>query len=293
MTVNVGSGRCNDTHQWSRRAWRNADRPSITSRMETVSMAKRPNTGTRNTTPTRVVILRPRRITMDHNTSDNSEATQTVTQFAKESVQSRRRRRGLYSRAWARLSAQRRRYDAVLEMHPRQYSMVWMAWYRSTSAKSNCKSVKKKKKKKVRCHIIFILRRWSLKEQSTQKWKFSHLGRCFEVRSCPLKMYWTCEGRIVVDLWPLWGELLCWSLHQAPPLHPPRRTVLWNCRPHLHASPSHNPEVTRQQWCYWQMKPKLITLRVWPCFESGDETYSAPAQAFASSVQPVQVERFS
>ena len=111
-------------------------------------MAKRPNTGTRNTTPTRVVILRPRRITMDHNTSDNSEATQTVTQFAKESVQSRRRRRGLYSRAWARLSAQRRRYDAVLEMQPRQYSMVWMAWYRSTSAKSNCKSVKKKKKKK-------------------------------------------------------------------------------------------------------------------------------------------------
>lgn len=26
-----------------------------------------------------------------------------------------------------------------MEMHPRQYSIVWMAWYTTVSAKSNCK----------------------------------------------------------------------------------------------------------------------------------------------------------
>lgn len=41
--------------------------------MDTVSVAKRPNTGTKNTTPTLVVIFRPRRITIAHNTSDSSE----------------------------------------------------------------------------------------------------------------------------------------------------------------------------------------------------------------------------
>lgn len=62
------------TNQWRRRAWRNADKPSMTSRIDTVSMAKRPNTGTNSTTPTLVVILRPKRITMVHNTSDSSES---------------------------------------------------------------------------------------------------------------------------------------------------------------------------------------------------------------------------
>jgi len=38
-------------------------------------------------------------------------------------------------RAWARLNAQSRRYEAVLEIHPRQYSMVWIAWFIKTSAK--------------------------------------------------------------------------------------------------------------------------------------------------------------
>lgn len=60
-------------HQWSRRAWRKADKPSMTSRIETVSVAKRPNTGTKNTTPTFVVTLKPRRITMSHSTSDSSK----------------------------------------------------------------------------------------------------------------------------------------------------------------------------------------------------------------------------
>lgn len=45
----------------------------MTSRMDTVSIAKRPNTGTKNATPTLVVTLRPRRITMPHSTSDSSE----------------------------------------------------------------------------------------------------------------------------------------------------------------------------------------------------------------------------
>lgn len=59
-------------HQCRRRACRKADKPSMTSRMDTVSSAKTPNTGTKNTTPTLVVIRRPRRITISHNTSDSS-----------------------------------------------------------------------------------------------------------------------------------------------------------------------------------------------------------------------------
>lgn len=35
--------------------------------------------------------------------------------------------------AWARLSAQSRRYEAVLEMQPRQNSTVWMVWYTKMS----------------------------------------------------------------------------------------------------------------------------------------------------------------
>lgn len=45
----------------------------MTSRMDTVSTAKTANTGTRNTTPTLAVILRPERITMAHSTSDSSD----------------------------------------------------------------------------------------------------------------------------------------------------------------------------------------------------------------------------
>lgn len=33
-------------------------------------------------------------------------------------------------------NAHRRRYDAVCEMQPRQYSMVWMTWCTMTSLKS-------------------------------------------------------------------------------------------------------------------------------------------------------------
>ena len=42
------------------------------------------------------------------------------------------------SPACARLRAQRRRYEAVLEMVPRQYSMVWMDWWTKISPTSNC-----------------------------------------------------------------------------------------------------------------------------------------------------------
>lgn len=45
----------------------------MTSRMDTVSTAKTPNTGTRNTPPSLVVILSPDRITMAHSTSDSSK----------------------------------------------------------------------------------------------------------------------------------------------------------------------------------------------------------------------------
>ena len=44
-------------------------------------------------------------------------------------------------RAWAKLSAQSRRYDAVWEMQPKQYSIVWIAWCKKTSLKSNWKIV--------------------------------------------------------------------------------------------------------------------------------------------------------
>ena len=62
-----------ETHQWRRRACRKAERPSITRRMDTVSVAKSPNTGTSAITPSLEVNLRPRRITMPHRTSDSSE----------------------------------------------------------------------------------------------------------------------------------------------------------------------------------------------------------------------------
>ena len=48
--------------------------------------------------------------------------------------------------AWARLSAHSRRYDAVLEMVPRQYSMVWIAWWINTSPNSNYTRQRKKEK---------------------------------------------------------------------------------------------------------------------------------------------------
>lgn len=59
-------------HQWRRRAWRNADSPSITRRMDTVRTANRPNTGTRNKTPRAVSMRSPTLITMVQRTSDSS-----------------------------------------------------------------------------------------------------------------------------------------------------------------------------------------------------------------------------
>lgn len=61
-------------------------------------------------------------------------------------------------------------------------------------------------------------------------------------------LHLTYKGRVLVDLWPLWEELLCLEFYQVPPLHHLHRMVLWNCHPHLHASPSHNPEGRQQRW---------------------------------------------
>ena len=47
--------------------------------------------------------------------------------------------------AWARLSAHSRRYDAVLDMVPRQYSMVWIAWWINTSPNSNYTETEKER----------------------------------------------------------------------------------------------------------------------------------------------------
>lgn len=66
------------SYQWRRRAWRKADRPSITMRMDTVSTAKKPNMGTRNKTPTRVFIRRPMCITIVQSTSDSSVRAERV-----------------------------------------------------------------------------------------------------------------------------------------------------------------------------------------------------------------------
>lgn len=63
---------CYQSYQCSRRAWRNADSPSITRRMDTVRTANRPNTGTRKKTPRLVSIRSPTRITMVQSTSDSS-----------------------------------------------------------------------------------------------------------------------------------------------------------------------------------------------------------------------------
>ncbi len=60
------------SYQCRRRAWRNADRPSITRRMDTVRTANRPNIGTRNKTPRLFSVRSPTRITMVHSTSDSS-----------------------------------------------------------------------------------------------------------------------------------------------------------------------------------------------------------------------------
>lgn len=101
--------------------------------------------------------------------------------------------------------------------------------------------------------------------------------------------------RILLDPWPLWEELLCWLFHQAPPLRRLHRMALWNCHPHSHASPSHNPEATQQIFSVDKFtQKKLLRLSVIKYTSNiCDRTYSASAQAFSSAVQPVQVKRFS
>lgn len=76
-TIIHGYLRC-CTDQWSLRAWRKAESPSITSRMDTVRTANRPKAGTRSTTPQLVSTRRPSRITIAHNTSESSGSQQNT-----------------------------------------------------------------------------------------------------------------------------------------------------------------------------------------------------------------------
>lgn len=65
------------TYQCSRRQCRNADSPSIRTKMATVSAAHTANTIHRAIPPTQPSNIRPLRSTMFHNTSDNSATTGT------------------------------------------------------------------------------------------------------------------------------------------------------------------------------------------------------------------------
>lgn len=48
--------------------------------------------------------------------------------------------RSLYLPAWAKLKAQSRRYEAVFEIQPKQYSIVCIHWCTNISPKLNCKN---------------------------------------------------------------------------------------------------------------------------------------------------------
>lgn len=62
-----------NTYQCNRSACKNADRPSIMSRMATVRTPKKKKTMVRRKKPPKLLEERPMCITMDHSTSDNSE----------------------------------------------------------------------------------------------------------------------------------------------------------------------------------------------------------------------------
>lgn len=77
------------THQCKRRAWRKADRPSMTRRIATVKAAKAANMKKRPKLPPRLLTLRPTWITMVQSTSESSAR--------------RRERRGLSEHSTGRL----------------------------------------------------------------------------------------------------------------------------------------------------------------------------------------------
>lgn len=60
-------------YQCRRSACKKADKPSMMRRMAIVRVAKAKKMTERKMKPTRLLVPRPRRITMDHSTSDNSE----------------------------------------------------------------------------------------------------------------------------------------------------------------------------------------------------------------------------
>jgi hypothetical protein len=61
------------TYQWRRRVWRKAERPSMSTKMETVSMAQNPKIPQSTIPPIQSSKTSPCLITMFHNTSLSSE----------------------------------------------------------------------------------------------------------------------------------------------------------------------------------------------------------------------------
>jgi len=99
------------TYQCNRRACKNADKPSITQRMTTVNWNHMKNMKqSENAAPIPPEPLNPLERVISQRTSESC--------------------------ACASESAQRRRYDAVFEMHPRQNSIVWIIWWIATSPSS-------------------------------------------------------------------------------------------------------------------------------------------------------------
>jgi hypothetical protein len=109
----VGQTTERGAHQCNRSACKNADKPSMMQRMKIVSWNHIKNMKqSANTAPIPPESLNPLESVMSQSTSESCVC--------------------------ASESAQRRRYDAVFEIHPRQNSIVWMIWWIATSPSSKC-----------------------------------------------------------------------------------------------------------------------------------------------------------
>lgn len=128
------------SHQCSRKACRKAERPSITRRTVTVRTAKAAKISTNTTEPIPEENLSPTWRTIRQSTSDSSVDERETLYVLLYVLEMNDWSYSLQNRpAWARLRAQSRRYEAVLEMQPRQNSIVWMAWYTKMSLMLACK----------------------------------------------------------------------------------------------------------------------------------------------------------
>ena len=104
--------------------------------------------------------------------------------------------------AWAKLSAHRRKYEAVWEIQPRQYSMVWIHWLMNTSPISNwnkiCRTIE-------RLHDIHIVSAAPPRFSAGQKMKifFDKKIRCKTLWNWELFNIHLGRGGEVV-----WGRVL-------------------------------------------------------------------------------------